>query len=566
MAEMFDIKNPGTGDPIKDDFRNFLYLVWMHVGLPEPTPVQYDFAYNLQHADNPRMVFEAYRGAGKSWITSAFVCWLLLNNPDLSILVVSASKIRADDFTTFTLRLIYEIDILQHLIPRKEQRQSKVAFDVGPARAKHAPSVKSVGIFGQLAGSRANVIIGDDVEIPANSLTQTMRDKLWEAVKEFEAIIIPEGDSRIYFLGTPQTEMSLYNELQNRGYTARIWPARIPEEEKIIKYGGSLAPFIMKMIAAGAKPLQPVDPLRFDHEELTKREASYGRSGFALQFMLDTSLSDAERYPLRLVDLIVADIPVEAGPSQILWGSGPDQLLSDLPVVGFSGDKLVQPMFTSKEFTGYQGKVMIIDPSGRGSDETGYAVTYSLHGKIFLADAGGLPGGYDEPTLLALARIAKKHDVNYIWIEDNFGDGMFTELFKPVLARVHQCSVDGGRNTGQKEVRIIDTLEPVMNQHKLVVSRELVERDFRDTPDPKYQLFYQLTRITRDRGALAHDDRLDALAMAVAYWIREVAVDEEEAADRHKQELMEAEIEKFMEHVVGGYTSSGPNWTDGVLS
>lgn len=554
---MFDPKHPNTGDPLKDDFRNFLWLCWKHLGLPDPTPVQYDFAYNLQHGER-RQVCEAYRGAGKSWITSAFVLWLLLNDPDLSILVVSASKIRADDFTTFTLRLINEMEILRHLIPRNDQRNSKVSFDVAPARAKHAPSVKSVGITGQLAGSRADFIIADDIEVPNNSLTQTMRDKLSEAVKEFDAILKPGEFTRIIYLGTPQTEMSLYNSLPERGYKVLIWPARIPKSDKVEMYGNKLAPFIMNLIADGVPELTPVDPLRFDEQDLLEREASYGRSGFALQFMLDTTLSDAERYPLRMRDLIVMSVPATTAPLKVEWGSSPDQLVQDLPVVGFAGDKLYKPLYISKaeEWADYTGSVMTIDPAGRGADETGYAVTKMLNGRIFVPACGGLIGGYDDASLKTLARVAATHNVNYILIESNFGDGMFTELLKPHLRNIHNVTVEEIRHHGMKESRIIDTLEPVMNQHKLVVDPKIIEEDYksRDTSNAAnihYQLFHQMTRITRERGALGHDDRLEALAMGVAYWVEAMAQDEELNLMQHQEQKFQDELDKFMESATG---------------
>lgn len=152
--------NPKIPEKLKD-FRVFLYFVWKHLNLPDPTPVQYDIAYYLQHGAR-RKVIEAFRGVGKSWITSAYVIWRLLLNPQLNFLVVSASKDRADNFSTFTLQLINDIPLLNHLIPRDDQRSSKIAFDVAPAEPDHAPSVKSVGIFGQLTGGRADEIIADD--------------------------------------------------------------------------------------------------------------------------------------------------------------------------------------------------------------------------------------------------------------------------------------------------------------------------------------------------------------------------------------------------------------------
>lgn len=202
------------------DFRAFLWLIWQHLNLPEPTPIQYDMAAYLQHGQR-RKIIQGYRGVGKSWITSAYVVWRLRMNPQLNFLIVSASKVRADDFSTFTLRLIHDMPLLQCLRPSSDQRSSKIAFDVSVAEADHAASVKSVGITGQLAGSRADEIIADDVEVPNNSMTQPLRDKLSEAIKEFDAIIKPNG--KITYLGTPQTEQSIYNILPQRGYMTRIY-------------------------------------------------------------------------------------------------------------------------------------------------------------------------------------------------------------------------------------------------------------------------------------------------------------------------------------------------------
>ena len=86
---------PIAKDPL-NDFRKFLFVVWKHLNLPDPTPVQYDIAKSIQHGKK-RLIIEAFRGVGKSWITSAYVVWLLYMNPQLNILVVSASKTRSDD-------------------------------------------------------------------------------------------------------------------------------------------------------------------------------------------------------------------------------------------------------------------------------------------------------------------------------------------------------------------------------------------------------------------------------------------------------------------------------------
>jgi len=354
------------------DFRNYLFLCWKHLNLPDPTPVQYDIAEYLQNSPK-RAVVEAFRGVGKSYITSAYVTWRLLRDPEAKVLVVSASKIRADDFSTFTQRLISELPVLHHLRSREGQRQSKVSFDVGPSKASHSPSVKSVGITGQLSGSRADLIVADDVEVPNNSMTQTMRDKLSEAVKEFDAILKPDGT--IVYLGTPQTEMSLYETLPNRGYETRIWPSRYPSHQQLLRYNSRLSPFIQENLDTKKnKEGEPTDPLRFDDEDLLERELSYGRSGYNLQFQLDTSLSDADRYPLKLSDLIIMSCDDSTAPEKPVWGRDSNNKITDLPNVGLPGDGYYGPETKLGDWLPYSGSVMSVDPSGRGKDECGYAV------------------------------------------------------------------------------------------------------------------------------------------------------------------------------------------------
>ena len=535
------------------NFKNFLYLAWKHLQLPEPTPIQYDIADYLQKVQK-RIVIQALRGVGKSWITSAYVCHQLLLNPQRNILVVSASKNRADDFSTFTQRLITEMPLLQHLQPRDDQRHSKISFDVSPARAAHAPSVKSLGVTSQLTGSRADLIIADDVESANNSQTQLMRDRLSETVKEFDAIIKPEV-GRIVFLGTPQTEMSLYNSLDERGFKTRIWTSLYPTKIQLINLGEKLSPTIKKAITDNPKlEGKPTDPLRFDETDLMEREASYGRSGFQLQFMLDTTLSDLNRYPLKLNDLILMSglSSWKEAPCKIQWASGSDQIKSidsDLPNVGLKGDYWVAPMYTSDEYAPFEGSVMSIDPSGRGADRTGYCILKMLHGVLYMTDCGALEGGYEKETLERISQLAKEHSVNYVVIESNFGDGMATALLKPVMAKIHPCSIEEVRHNIQKEKRIIDTLEPIFNQHRLVVAQEVIEKDFKQPID--HQLFKQITRITKDRGALRHDDALDALSIAANYWVERMDRDQTLAFEEHKETKLQVELDDFMEHSIG---------------
>jgi hypothetical protein len=532
------------------DFKNFLFLVWKQLNLPEPTPLQYDIADYMQGSEK-RAIIQAFRGCGKSWICSAYVVHQLLLNPALNILVVSASKTRSDDFSTFTLRLINEMVILQHLRPKDNQRQSKISFDVGPAPASHAPSVKSLGITSQLTGSRADLIIADDIEVANNSATMLMREKLSEAVKEFDAILKPEDNSKVIFLGTPQTEDSIYTRLQDRGYRTRVWPAvHITPDHNARTYNGNVAGVCEDIENKG----KATEPLRFSDIDLAERKISYGSAGYAMQFMLDSKLSDVDKFPLKISDLIVTSIDNEVAPERYVWARDPDREWdSSVPNVAFAGERYYRPFKTLGDMVPYTGSVLAVDPSGRGKDETGYAVVKMLNGTLYVPAAGGLSGGYSEATLTELAEIAKKYKVNYIVSESNFGDGMFTELMRPILTRIYPCSLEEVRHSTQKEKRIIDTLEPVMSGHRLVVDPDVIKDDFQTIQkyphesQLKYSLFYQMSRLTRERGAITHDDRLDALSIAVAYWVEQMAQDAEVKMADRKVELLDAELQKFQD-------------------
>ena len=558
---MKKLNNQSILPPELHDFRNFLFLVWKHLNLPAPTPIQYDVAQYLQHGDR-RIVIEAFRGVGKSWVTSAFVCWSLAMNPQEKILVVSASKERADSFSIFTKRLIHEMTCLRPLIPKDNQRNSNIAFDVAPAGAAHAPSVKSIGITGQITGSRATIIVADDVESMNNSATQMQREKLANTVREFDAVIVPNG--KIIYLGTPQTEESIYNTLEEKGYTIRVWTGRYPKTQKDRDgYGGRLAPILADAFDADPSGMswKPTEPTRFNDIDLMEREASWGRSGFALQFMLDTALSDQDRYPLKLSDLVILDLDKMVAPAKVVYASSPELAIVDLPNVGFTGDRFFRPLWMSDSFSEYQGSVMFIDPAGRGNDELGYAVVKQLNGQLFVTAAGGLKGGYEDANLTTLALIARDNQVNLVISESNFGDGMFTKIFTPVLSKIYPCTLEEVRNHVQKEKRIIDTLEPIMNQHRLIIDKKVVINDAK-TPDKNYQLFYQLTRITKERGAIRHDDRLDALAGAVSYWVESMGRDVDKAASDDYNDKLMAELESFKDNVfnIGEAPKSALTW------
>jgi hypothetical protein len=441
----------------------------------------------------------------------------------------------------FLQKLIIETPWLAHLRPKSDDaRWSRISFDVN-CSPHQAPSVKSVGITGQLTGSRADLMILDDIEVPGNSMTEMMREKLLQLCTEAESILTPKQDSRIMYLGTPQTTFTIYRKLAERNYKPFVWPARYPR--KLSNYEGLLAPQIQEDIDAGVEAWDVTDPDRFGSEDLIEREASMGRSNFMLQFMLDTTLSDAEKFPLKMSDLIVTAVNPAECPDSVVWCSDPSNVIKDLPTVGLPGDYFYKPMQLQGEWLPYTETICSVDPSGRGTDETAAAFLSQRNGFIYLHEMRAYKDGYSDNTLLDILRGCKKFGVTKLLIETNFGDGIVAELFRKHLQQTKQAiDIEEVRANVRKEDRIIDTLEPVLNQHKLIVNRSVVEWDFNSNKDEApenrllYMLFYQMSRMCREKGAVKHDDRLDCLAQGVKYYTDALAISAYETVKLRKQE------------------------------
>jgi hypothetical protein len=540
-----------TLDLLKDDFKLFLQALWAELDLPSPTRAQYAIADYLQHGPK-RLQIQAFRGVGKSWITGAFVLWTLFNDVEKKIMIISASKERADNMSIFLQKLIIETPWLTHLRPKSDDaRWSRISFDVN-CSPHQAPSVKSVGITGQLTGSRADLMILDDIEVPGNSMTELMREKLLQLCTEAESILTPKEDSRIMYLGTPQTVFTVYRKLAERNYRPFVWPARVPR--KLSSYEGLIAPQLQETIDNGADPWSVTDPDRFDHEDLIEREASMGRSNFMLQFMLDTSLSDAEKFPLKMADLVVTSVNPKSAPDSVVWCSDPKNVIKDLPTVGLPGDYFYSPMQLQGDWGDYNETICSVDPSGRGSDETAAAFISQRNGYLYLHEVSAYRDGYSDNTLLDILRRCKKYNVTKLVIETNFGDGIVAELFKKHLLQTKQgIDVEEVRANVRKEDRIIDALEPVLNQHRLIVDRSVIEWDFKSNPDEApekrllYMLFYQMSRMCRERGAVRHDDRIDCLAQGVKYFTDAMGISAQEVIKERKRDEWNDMLQAFID-------------------
>jgi hypothetical protein len=110
------------------------------------------------------------------------------------------------------------------------------------------------------------------------------------------------------------------------------------------------------------------------------------------------------------------------------------------------------------------------------------------------------------------------------------------------------------RSTTRKEDRIIDTLEPVLNQHRLIIDSRLITWDYQSNPDhaPEERLprmlMYQLTRMCREKGAVKHDDRLDCLSLGVKYFQDVMAVSQNEQIIQESRAQWNRMLQTFIDH------------------
>jgi len=536
-------------------FEDFLYDCMTELMGFQCSDLQIDIGRFLQ-SDVKYGMIQAQRSQAKSTIVAMFAVWQLIHDCKHRVLIVSAGSEVAAEIANWVIQIIMNWDILRCIRPDRQHgdRASSKAFDInwqlkGPEKS---PSVACIGITANMQGRRADLLIPDDIESSKNGTTEIQRAALEHLSKDFTSIC---QKGRIMYLGTPQTVDSIYKNLPDRGYTIRVWTGRYPTMDEAKTYGETLAPYLMtKMdndptlrIGGGLDGSRgkPTDSVLLGEEALCKKELDQGPAYFNLQHMLNTEMSDALRHPLKTKNLIVMNFPLDKASGEITWMPSPE---NQIVVTGFkTKPRLYRPFTVSKQVYEYEGKHMYVDTAGGGKngDETVAAVTYFLHGYVFLAEILKLAGGYGDTNYEALSRLALKHGVNSIDVEKNFGFGAFAHAWRPILQREYKSAgmemcprVEDVWESGQKELRIIDVLEPIMARHKLIIHEDIIQYDLDSVKkypidqQETYKFFHQVAKISRERGSLIHDDSIDAVAGSVRRWVDRISVDEKVRMDQ----------------------------------
>jgi hypothetical protein len=552
-------------------FIPFLHDVMEELGF-DTTEIQEDIAGYIAYGPQYIMV-QAQRSQAKTTIAAAYAVWCLIHSPAHRVLIISAGGTQAMEISTLIVRIIMTMDVLECLQPDKMagDRTATDAFDIHHSLKgmDKSPSVACVGIDSNLQGKRADLLIPDDIESSKNSATAVQRAKLLHLTKDFISIC---QYGRIVWLGTPQTMDSIYNSLPARGVSVRIWPGRYPTEKQMDFYGDRLAPLILQRLrktpelAKGGGYLgnqgQPLDPNMpgLDEAGLQKKEQDQGEAYFQLQHMLNTTLSDALRYPLKPEKLVMLRTDMLRAPIQVVRGMLSTHMVDKI-VQGFPF-KVSVPATISQECMKFDSTWAYVDPApgGANADETAYAIGGFLSGNVFVLSAGGIPGGYETEKLEWLAKHMAKFKIDGITIEKNMGFGAFRQVWTPILRRFIQCQLDDDLVTGQKEGRIINTLAPLMGRGGLIIDEAVIEEDedrcagYNASLRQTYSLFFQLTKMTLTRNALVHDDRVDALEGLVRHFVPAIAQDQEHALEAARLKAYEEMIRDPIGH--GRYSNT----------
>ncbi len=543
---------------LEDSFMVFYVYAFAHMELPSPSRTQLEIARFIADRENPHRLVWAMRGISKSMTSQIYVVWRLLRNPDEKILVLSSKAGRAKNYTRFVKKLIKMLPITTNMSPRNNvERTSGEQFDVVGAKASDSPSVYAAGAGNEITGMRSTLNIFDDVETSKNAQSQALRTAVQDSVDEAHNLLMSGHDESIT-LATPHSMNSIYLPWIDSGTVPFIVPAIYPEDQTV--YLSSLAPFIVDAIAKNPSLVGQAVDERINKQFLLKRQMKIGKSKFKLQYLLDVSDSDDLRFPLKTSDFIVTNVDNDEAPLKLSYSSMPDQAL--WIKTHNKKNKFYQPSNVSKETAKYEMKLMSIDPSGRGLDEMGITILYSLNTRLFIKKITGIQGGYDDEVMKNITTMVNDYGIDTIVIESNFGDGMFLKMLEPHLAMdCPNVALDELRVSGQKEVRIIENLEPLLNQHRLVVDKDFLDKDY-DTSSV-YSFVSQMTNLSSERGCLAHDDRVDSLSNAIEYMLDKMGDNEESGMDRFIDESYDRVMgmtNKLFTNMLNGRAGGGMNY------
>ncbi|MCB1531724.1 MAG: phage terminase large subunit [Alphaproteobacteria bacterium] len=454
------------------DFKLFLSLWNQRQGQSTPD-IHFRIANWLEHAwisGDKNLLLMAFRSSGKSTLVGLFAAWILYRNSDLRILVLAADVALAKKMVRTVKRLIERHPLTAHMKPDKPDQWASDRFSVKRMMERRDPSMMAAGVTSNITGSRADIIICDDVEVPNTCDTAEKREALRERLAELSYVGEDQSALQLY-VGTPHSYYTIYA----RGPRVEVG------EDKAFLHG-----YKRLEIPLLDERGESIWPERFGAAMIEQMKRQSGPNKFNSQMMLRPVNIAQGRLDPALLRIYDHELDYTKELNMLFLGQTKLVCASawwDPAFGAASGDRSVLAIvYSDEEGRCYLHSVNYIKISG--ADET------------------------DEATQQCreIVRLAKQHYLPSLTVEIN-GIGKFLpSILRNEMARTHvPCRVQEVANTRPKDIRILEAFDAVMAARRLYIHRAVSRGAFMTE--------MQEWRPGTSRG---HDDGLDAVAGALS--------------------------------------------------
>lgn len=447
-------------------------------------------------SSNKRRLVLASRNTAKSTLVAGYLAYRFLRNPLLTVTVISKSATHAGRLLRAVRGYIERNPLLHALKPEEESIDRQDAFVVGPAHGKlgMSQSLLSVGLGGQITGTRAHLVVLDDVEVANTHGTVEAVDRLEETFKEAAHLLQPGGE--MITLGTPQTPFSVYGRLERTG----VWDVTKAKVFALSTTGVLVSRWIE----------------RWPDEELERRRREVGPIQWSLHYDLSTDEDLSKAFPLKLRDLTVVEVDPLATKAPVDTQTGPEGHRLDFPSAPApAGDWWRGPVAVSSDRAAYTQTVCAIDPAlGKaGRDAVGLSIVSTTGaGQAYIRCAEAIRGNDTAECLHRAAELVERHGADTLVVETVGMQVLWGQQLQAMLARrnypLRVKDFNGGSQ--RKAARIIGILAPVFASGRILVCRAVLESSSGN------QLTKEITQVSAERTHTRNDDLVDALSMAMS--------------------------------------------------
>ena len=185
--------------------------VWnRHINMITPTHHRkiMDFLVDVLEFAPHKGLLTAFRHSGKSTVVGIFAACVLYVRPNTRILILSAETTLANRMVNHIRNILENHPLCVDMIPKNKKEWASGRITINRDVGIREPSVICQGIHGNITGSRADLMICDDVEVPNTCNTAQKREMLRERLRELDFILSPHG--AVVYIGTPHTTDTIY--------------------------------------------------------------------------------------------------------------------------------------------------------------------------------------------------------------------------------------------------------------------------------------------------------------------------------------------------------------------